>query len=135
MSLETPISQSSASCLIQVRPEPAGQFTAHVLGATDLHATATTREEAVEQLRALLQEQVNLGLLLAIELPRKNPLMDWFGHAKDDPTFDEYLEEIRKFREEMDRRDDDGSDPDECPGTFVSVPMTRRSPRSPGRTS
>ena len=30
MSLETPISQSSASCLIQVRPDPDGQFTAVV---------------------------------------------------------------------------------------------------------
>jgi hypothetical protein len=123
MSLETPISQSLASCLIQVRPEPSGQSTALVLGAPDLHATAATRDEAVEQLRALLQEQVNLGLLLAVDLPRKNPLVEWAGSFRDDPTFDEYLEEIRKFREQTDRRDDQGSDPGQCPVTS-STPTT-----------
>ncbi|MFI5457817.1 MAG: hypothetical protein ACHRXM_20445 [Isosphaerales bacterium] len=119
MSSETPISYSS-SCLIQVRPVPAGQFTAQLVGAADLQATAATREEAIEQLRGLLQEQVNLGLLLAIELPRENPLMRWFGHAKDDPTFDDYLNEIRKFREEVDRREGQDSDPGECPDTSLT---------------
>ncbi len=120
MSLETPISQSSASCLIQVRPEPDGQFTAVVVGASELQATAVTLEEAVEELRALLQEQVNLGLLLAIELPQKNPLMDRIGWARNDPTFDDYLEEIRKFREEADRRESEHSGPAECPDTSVT---------------
>jgi len=119
MNSETPISHSS-SCLIQVRQEPAGQFTAQLLGAADLQATAVTREEAVEQLRALLQEHVNLGLLVSIELPRKNPLMDRFGYAKDDPDFEEYLEEIRKFREEMDRRENQDSDAGECPDTSLT---------------
>jgi hypothetical protein len=114
VSVETPIAQSPASCLIQVRPEPSGQSTAVVLGAPELHATAATREEAVEQLRALLQEQVNLGLLLAIDLPRKSPLLERVGWAKDDPTFDEYLEEIRKIREEMDRRGDQSNDQGQC---------------------
>jgi len=115
MSLETPSSLFSPSCLVQIRPEPTGQYTAQVVGLSQFCATAATREEAVEQLRALLQEQVNLGLLLAIELPRKNPLMDRFGYAKDDPDFEEYLEEIRKFREEMDRRENQDSDAGECP--------------------
>jgi hypothetical protein len=118
MSLETPISLASISCLVQVRPDPAGQFTAQVLGAPDLNSTAATRQEAVEQLGALLQQQVNLGSLTAITLPQENPLMKWSGYAKDDPDFDNYLEEIRKFREQMDRRDDHGSDSDECPDTF-----------------
>ncbi len=123
MSLETPISPSSASCLIQVRAEPAGKFTAQVLGVPELHSTGATREQAVEQLRALLQQQVNLGSLVAITLPQENPLMKWCGYAKDDPDFDNYLEEIRKFREQTDRRDDHGSDSDECPDTF-STPTT-----------
>jgi len=74
----------------------------------------------MEQLRALLQEQVNLGLLLAIELPPKNPLMDLVGWARDDPTFDEFLEEIRKFREEADRRENQDSSPGECSDTSLT---------------
>src|SRR5262245_38510397 len=106
MSLETPSSGPAPSCLVRIRQEPDGQFTAQLLGAADLQATAATCEAALEQLRALLQEQVNLGSLLAIELPRQNPVMRWAGHLKDDPTFEEYWEEIRKFREEMNRRED-----------------------------
>jgi hypothetical protein len=56
------------------------------------------------------QQQVNSGTLMAIALSQENPLMKWSGYAKDDPDFDSYLEEIRKFREQMDRRDDHGSD-------------------------
>jgi hypothetical protein len=122
MSLETPISPSS-SCLIQIREEPAGQFTAQLLGAADLQATAATREEAVEQLRTLLQQQVNLGSLLAIEIPQQNPLVKWAGYLKDDPDFDDYVEEIRKFREEMDRREGYVPDTDECSDTS-STPTT-----------
>ena len=40
-----------------------------------------------------------------VDVPRENPVMRWFGHAKDDPDFEAYLEEIRKFREEMDLRE------------------------------
>jgi len=120
MSLETPSSAFSSTCLVRVRPEPTEQYTAQLLGAADLRATAATREEAVEQLRVLLQEQVNLGVLVSIELPRENPLMRWFGHAKDDPDFEDYLEEIRKFREEMDLRENQDSDSGECPDTSLT---------------
>jgi hypothetical protein len=98
-------SLTPASCLVRVGQEPDGRFTAGLLGAPDLQATAATPEEAVEQLRARLQEEVNMGRLVSIELPPRNPVMQFAGHAKDDPEFEEYLEEIRTFREEMDRRE------------------------------
>jgi hypothetical protein len=123
MTRESSSYPSPPSCLIQIRQEQQGQFTAQVLGAPDFQATAATREEAVEQLRALLQEQVNLGSLLSLELPRQNPLMRFAGHLKDDPDFEEYLEEIRKFREEMDRREDHDSNPVACSDTS-STPTT-----------
>lgn len=103
MRQDTPM--TSSSCLIRILEEPEGRFTAELLGAPDLQATGATREEAVEQLRALLQVQVNEGQILAIELPQINPILLGFGYAKDDPDFDLDLEEIRKFREEMDRRE------------------------------
>ena len=117
---------SPASCLVRIIQEPDGQFTARLLGEPDLYATAATAEEAVEQLRARLQEEVNWGRLLAIELPRQNPVLERFGSARDDPTFHEYLEEIRKFREEVDRREGRFLDSDECSDTRQTQPASPR---------
>ncbi len=117
---QTPPAFSPASCLVRVGQEPDGRFTAHVMGESDLQTTAATAEEAVEQLRGRLQEELNCGRLFAIELPPRNPLMERFGSAKDDPTFDEYLEEIRKFREETDRLEGRDLGPDECSNTSLT---------------
>jgi hypothetical protein len=122
MNLETPIVLSSF-CLVRIREEPEGQFTAELLGAPDIRATAATREQAIEQVRALLQEQVDLGSIAAIEIPRRNSLMEFAGMWKDDPTFDNYLEEIRKFREEEDRREGRVWETEECSDTS-STPTT-----------
>jgi hypothetical protein len=111
------LSSNPSSCLVQIRHEPDGQLSARVVGAPDLQATAATGAEAVEQLRALLRQQFDSGSLLWVEIARENPLMRWFGHAQDDPSFEEYLEEIRKYREEMDRPENPGADPGECPDT------------------
>ena len=120
MNLETTSSHSAPSYLVEVRPEPAGRFTAQIVGAVNLSATAPTHEEAVAQLRTLVRQRLDSGSLVWVEVPQENPLMRWFGHAKDDPTFPEYLEEIRKFREEMDRRDNPGSGPGECSDTSLT---------------
>lgn len=122
MKLETSISPSS-SCLVQIREEPEGQFTAALLGAPDIQATAATREEAAEQVHALLETHMNQGSIVAIEMPRQHPLMQLAGIYKDDPSFDDFLEEIRKFREEEDRREGHVPDMDECSNTS-STPTT-----------
>ena len=100
MNSETPISHSS-SCVVQVRPGPPGQFTAQVVGLPELSATAVTREEALDQLRGLLQEQAELGLARDHRATAGKPADEpvWLGQGTT-PTFDEYLDEIRKFREE-----------------------------------
>jgi hypothetical protein len=116
----TPPAFSPASCLVRVVEESDGRFTARVLGESDLSATAVTPEEAVEQLRARLQAEVNWGRLLAIELPKQNPVLQFAGHAKDDPEFEEYLEEIRKYRQEVDRREGRFLDSDECSDTSLT---------------
>ncbi len=122
MNLETPIFLSSF-CLVRIREEPEGQFTAELLGAPDIQATAATREAAIEQVRAVLQYQVDMGSIASIEIPRQNPLMKFAGHLKDDPDFDLYVEEIRKFREEADRRDGRVWETEECSDTS-STPTT-----------
>ncbi len=120
MSPETPPDSLPHSCLVQIRTEPTGQFTARLVGQCELSATAPTREEAIEQLRALLRQQFDEGSLQWVEVWRENPIMSRFGYAKDDPDFEEYLEEIRKFREEMDLREQQNSGPGECPDTSLT---------------
>ncbi len=117
---KSPPAFSPASCLVRVIEEPDGRFTARLVGEPDLSATSATAEQAVEQLRARLQEEVNWGRLLAIELPKQNPVLQFAGHAKDDPEFEEYLEEIRKYREEVDRREGRFLDSDECSDTSLT---------------
>jgi hypothetical protein len=117
---QSPPAFNPASCLVRVLQDADGRFTAHVLGEPDLSATSATPEEAVELLRARLQEEVNWGRLLAIELPKQNPVLQFAGHAKDDPEFEEYLEEIRKYREEVDRREGRFLDSDECSDTSLT---------------
>lgn len=72
---------------------------------------------------AVLQYQVDMGSIASIEIPRQNPLMKFAGHLKDDPDFDLYVEEIRKFREEADRRDGRVWETEECSDTS-STPTT-----------
>jgi hypothetical protein len=115
MSQDTQIPSVYPSCLVQIRAEPAGQFTARLVGQCELSATATTREEAVEQLRAAIRQQFDEGSLQWVEIWRENPLMRSFGQLKDDPDFEAYLEDIRRFREEMDRQELQASDPGGCP--------------------
>jgi hypothetical protein len=114
-------SRSASSYLVDIRSEPPGRFTAQLVGAVDLHATAPTREEAVEQLRTLIRQRLDSGALVWVEVPRENSLMSRFGWARNDPTFGEYLDEIRKFREEVDRRENQASGSSECSDTSLTV--------------
>jgi hypothetical protein len=122
MNVETPTLLSSTS-LVRVREEPDGRFAAELLGAPDIRASAATREAAIEQVRAQVQFEVNDGSIVAIQTLRQDPLMKRAGSMKDDPTFDEFLELIRKFREEDDRREGRVWETDECSNTS-STPIT-----------
>ncbi len=122
MNPETPIPLSS-SCLVRVSEEPDGRFSAQLLNVPDIRATATTREAAIEQVRALLQCEVNMGSIVAIETPLRDPVMERAGWAKDDPDFEDFLELIRKFREEDDRREGRVWETEECPD-ISSTPTT-----------
>jgi hypothetical protein len=41
---------------IVVRPQPEGQFTAQLLGLPELSATAANREQALQQIRIVLEQ-------------------------------------------------------------------------------
>ena len=100
--------------LVRVRSEPAGQFTAETIGLPDLRATADTREAAVERVRVLLNQRLASGELVLVTpdaavVPAPGQHRRFAGHSKDDPDFDQYLEEIRRFRQEADQQESSSS--------------------------
>jgi predicted RNase H-like HicB family nuclease len=94
--------------LVAVRPEPPGQYTAQVLSLPAICATAATEEEAIAQVRRVLAEWLATARWVQIDVPvptAGHPLLKFAGHAKEDPDFEEYLEEIRRYRQEVDERE------------------------------
>ena len=76
-----------------VRPEPPGQHTAAVVGLPEIHATAPTREEAIDQVRDWLAS----GQLVPVEVPQNNPWVKYAGWATEDPDYGVYLEELARL--------------------------------------
>jgi hypothetical protein len=91
----------SVAHLVLVRPEPPGELTAEVVGLPELRATAGTREEAIQQVRALLGNWLASGRLVLVDATRPNPLPQWPGHGDaNDPLEKEFLEDLARFRQE-----------------------------------
>src|SRR5258708_3557292 len=92
---------------VVVRPEPPGRFTAQALGVPEIHAEADTADEAVEQVRRALARWAGSLRWVALDPapPSPHPALEFAGHAKDDPDFAAYLEEIQRFRQEADARE------------------------------
>src|SRR5438552_413119 len=81
------------------RPEPAGQFTAEVVGVPQLRTTAPTRAEALAQIGAMLTDWLASGQLISIEVPAPNPLLHFSGHLDpNDPLEKEFVEELERHR-------------------------------------
>ncbi len=92
--------QASIACpLVQVVQEGEGCFTAQVVGLPELQATAASREEAIEQVRALLAQRLSSGQLVVLAVapavPRKAP-----GWANDDLLEQEFLEQLARRRQQ-----------------------------------
>ncbi len=123
MSPANPTLHPSSSCLVLVRSDDQGFFSAQLVGLPDIRATAKSRETAVDQLRTMLQEWIDSGQLQPVELPTEPSLMKWFGHAKEDPDFADYLDELRRSRSVENRRDGDSSD-ETGSSDSSSIPIT-----------
>lgn len=97
-----PSSHTESLCQwIVVRAEPAGQFTAQLLGLPELSATAASREEAIEQIRGRILESIALGQLVPLEIPKEHPLVRFHGWADpNDPEEKLFLEELARLKAE-----------------------------------
>jgi predicted RNase H-like HicB family nuclease len=87
-------------------------FVASVIGVADCRADGCTEEEAVAKATAALTERLTRSKIITIhvDLPdvEPHPLLKYAGRFKADPTFDDYLAEIEKYRQELDVERDSG---------------------------
>jgi len=93
--------------LVIVRSEAPDQFVAEAVGLPALRAEAATEEEAIDRVRSSLADWSKTAKLVRVEVPvpgEENPWIRWAGRSADDPDFEEYLDEIKKFRAAMDAR-------------------------------
>jgi hypothetical protein len=91
---------------VLVQPNPEKGYTATVLGWVDLVVEAQTKEEALEKIRAELTHRLAKGEIISLDIAPVNgehPWMKFAGMWKDDPTFDDFLAEIKAYREELDK--------------------------------
>jgi predicted RNase H-like HicB family nuclease len=75
-----------------------GQFEATLVGVPDVRATGATREGVLAALEAAIEERLDQGELVAMEIRRRG-LAGLFGRFRDDPTLREICEEAYKERD------------------------------------
>jgi predicted RNase H-like HicB family nuclease len=82
-----------------VRIEPSnGQFTAEVVGAPDVHATAASRELAMAALHAEIAQRIQAGELDSLDVEPPG-LAALFGKYADDATLTEICNEAYRQRD------------------------------------
>jgi hypothetical protein len=90
---------------ISVEQQPNGQWLAQVLGWADCQAEAASREAAIVGIKQTLNDRLTRKDVVFIDLPTPQTEDPWMKHAgmfKDEPLFDQVLEEIATYRHELD---------------------------------
>lgn len=88
-----------------IQPIPKNGFLARVLGWSDFVVEGKTKEHALDNVKIELARRLTEGEVVRLEYEPKNgshPWMKFAGMWKDDPMFDEVLEEIKAYRQELD---------------------------------
>ena len=91
---------------ILVQSQSDQRFTAAVLGMPDCVVEGITEEEVLAKARGAIENTLATSKIVIIEvgepLDTVSPLLRSAGAFKDDPTFDDYLAEIARYRVELD---------------------------------
>jgi predicted RNase H-like HicB family nuclease len=85
-------------------------FMASVVGLPNVTANGITEKEAIDRLKGILDAQFKNGKLVTIDIdvpsessPKKSdPWITNAGIFRDDPTFDDFLAEMKAYRDEVD---------------------------------
>jgi len=100
--------------LILVRPCEDGSFTARAVTIPEIQATATTEAEAIVLVRQQLTAWLATAKIVKVEVAvvgEPNPWLATFGHAADDPDFEDYLAEIQRYRNQVDEQYREADEP------------------------
>jgi hypothetical protein len=90
---------------VLVKKESSGTISAVVLGLPEYRVESTDRISALASLQQLLSKSLESSEIVSLEIetnPQNHPWMKFAGMFKDDPHFDEMLEDIEIFRQERD---------------------------------
>lgn len=90
---------------VLVEQQSENRWTAIALGGLDCKAQAPTREQALEELQRSIQERFSNAEItqLEVQVPStEHPWMKFAGMFKDDPYWDEFLEDMAAYRRELD---------------------------------
>ena len=85
-------------------------FMASVVGLPNVTANGITEKEAIDRLKDILDAQFKNGKLVTIDidvpseksLEKSDPWITNAGIFKDDPTFDNFLAEMKAYRDDID---------------------------------
>jgi predicted RNase H-like HicB family nuclease len=86
--------------LVKVHKEETDGYTAEVVGLSEVHATAATRDEALEQVRAQLLERFATEQIVPLALPLKPARIKSAAWAANDLLEREFLEELARARQQ-----------------------------------
>jgi len=75
-----------------------GQFSASVVGSTQLRCVRPSRAEAISELRRQLSEKISAGELIDLEV-QPIGIFSLAGKYKDDPALREICEQIYRERD------------------------------------
>lgn len=75
-----------------------GQFSAQLVGAPDVRVVGPTRDQALDGLRAAIQDRIRAGELTSVEVEPFG-ISDLAGTYRDDPMLREICEEAYRFRD------------------------------------
>ena len=90
---------------VLMEQETEGNYHAMVLGLPDCKAQGNTREEALTKISSILGDRLEKAELIHLEIKPPKPEHPWMkfaGKYKDDPQFDDMLEDIQALRRERD---------------------------------
>ncbi|MGF1542706.1 MAG: hypothetical protein ACFCU5_20080 [Pleurocapsa sp.] len=88
---------------VLVKQESSGRVSAMVLGLPEYQVESTDRVSALASLQKLLATSLESAEIISLEIEQNQPTHPWMkfaGMFKDDPNFDEMLEDIEEFRQE-----------------------------------
>lgn len=99
---------------IFVQNQSPKHFIASVVGIPNLVVEGQTEAEAINNVKAALEEQLAKGKLVTIEIPPQNESpstvasMKYAGVFEDDQTFEDFMQHLARIRQEANRIDEQG---------------------------